>query len=139
MCKRHCLLLQETDSCGYLAQASSLGEEGFDAYIEYLRQHVFADSQTPEGLHELLRAVKQRVQPNKGEQPSHEPDQGGLCGEHCPSSHAAQEACCGAGQATKHFKDGPLLRMLVHILYLENMARSCDSQSRRRSPIGRHP
>jgi hypothetical protein len=41
-------------------------EEEFNAYMGYLQRHVLADSHAPEGLHELLRAVRKRAHPPLG-------------------------------------------------------------------------
>lgn len=55
----------------------SLDKEDFNAYIGYVQQHVFVGSQTPEGLHELLRAVKQQTQTSNDKETSLEREKGG--------------------------------------------------------------
>ena len=42
-------------------QAAALSDEDFAAYMEYLRSTVFSETSVPDGLADIIKAVKQRA------------------------------------------------------------------------------
>lgn len=42
-------------------QAAQMGDDEFEAYLEYLRSTVFTEGSTPDGLGDILKAIGQRA------------------------------------------------------------------------------